>query len=133
MKIADNTYRITISGNGYTSGALAEEHFLRRASEITAENGMSKFVVIDGDLSIRQATSYNPGTTRSTATIDTVAPTVIGSQSVSVQTTHTPATVTQVNRPTFVGTILIFDEMGNSDLAGLRVYDAQIILSNYLQ
>jgi len=131
MRIAENTYRITISGNARTSAAVLDEYFLRRASEIAIENGFSKFAILGKDVDIRTVTTYTPATTTSTATIDTVAPQVLGTQSVNIQTTSSPATTSQIQRPTLVGTVYLLTEEELPATVGQLVFDAHIILSNY--
>jgi hypothetical protein len=48
LKVSDNTYRITVQGNGYTSTNRAEEIALLRASDLTIQDGFERFIVVGG-------------------------------------------------------------------------------------
>lgn len=48
MKLSDDTYRISVKGNGFTSKERAEEIVLLRASELTIQNGYDRFVIVGG-------------------------------------------------------------------------------------
>jgi hypothetical protein len=69
MLIAENTYRVTVSGNGYTSAPTLDEYLLRRASELTIENGFNYFVISDRNTDIRTVTINQPARTTATATV----------------------------------------------------------------
>lgn len=45
VRIANDTYRISVQGNGYTSPERAEQIMLLRASELTLSNGFTHFTV----------------------------------------------------------------------------------------
>ncbi|MAZ50004.1 MAG: hypothetical protein CME65_15690 [Halobacteriovoraceae bacterium] len=44
MKLADDVFEVTFSGNGYTRGSFVREMQVRRSAEIGKENGFDYFV-----------------------------------------------------------------------------------------
>jgi len=132
MLIAENTYRVTLSGNGYTSEATLNEYFLRRSSELAIENGFNYFVILNKDSDTRSVTINQPARTTTTATVDTVAPQVSGTQQVNVETRTRPASTRQADFITVVGTIFLVSDNDADDLAGQSIFDARIISSNFV-
>jgi hypothetical protein len=132
MLIAENTYRVTVSGNGYTSAPTLDEYLLRRASELTIENGFNYFVISDRNTDIRTVTINQPARTTATATVDTVAPQVSGTQQVNVTTTTRAASTTNAEFITLVGTVLMVSDENAADLTDQVVFDARIISSNFV-
>lgn len=51
LQLSQDTYRVTVSGNGYTSTNRAEEIALLRAAELTLEKGFERFAVVGGGVS----------------------------------------------------------------------------------
>lgn len=48
LQLSQDTYRISVAGNGYTSTRRAEEIALLRAAELTLEKGFERFIVGSG-------------------------------------------------------------------------------------
>jgi hypothetical protein len=48
IKLSEDSYRISVSGNGFTSTERAEEIALLRASELTISSGYDRFIVVGG-------------------------------------------------------------------------------------
>lgn len=48
VKLSQDTYRIRVSGNGYTSTGRAENIALLRAAELTLQDGFERFVILSG-------------------------------------------------------------------------------------
>lgn len=48
IKLSEDSYRISVRGNGFTSTERAEEIALLRASELTISSGYDRFVVVGG-------------------------------------------------------------------------------------
>lgn len=48
LQLSQDSYRISVAGNGYTSTKRAEEIALLRASELTLEKGFERFIVGGG-------------------------------------------------------------------------------------
>lgn len=61
-QLAENVYRVTFKGNGYTSSDRAADLSLMRAAEIGLENGFTHFVIVDNnegvDMSITSAGAH---------------------------------------------------------------------------
>lgn len=131
MLIAENTYRVTIRGNGYTSATTLDEYLLRRAGELTIENGFNYFVILNKNADTRTVTVDQPSRTTSTATIDTVAPQVAGTQQVNVTTTTRSASTTSTEFITLVGTVMMISDGEIADLGNQMLFDARIISSNF--
>jgi hypothetical protein len=64
-KLESNRYRVTFSGNSYTSRDTVENYLLYRAAELTVQNGGDWFVVADRGTERRSQTyidqPFNPG------------------------------------------------------------------------
>ena len=60
-KISDNSYRVSFSGNRYSSSHEAIDFNLLRSAVLTVEDGFEYFIVIDGQSSVEKSLSYNPG------------------------------------------------------------------------
>ena len=67
LKLSQDTYRIRVSGNGYTSTGRAENIALLRAAELTLQDGYERFVILNGGVSQELAgttdVTVNPGFT----------------------------------------------------------------------
>ncbi len=46
-KIKDNMYTVYFGGNGYTNAEKCNQYAMRRAAEVTLENGYTHFVILD--------------------------------------------------------------------------------------
>jgi hypothetical protein len=51
IKLSQDTYRISVSGNGFTSRSRAENIALLRAAELTIQDGYERFAVLGGRVS----------------------------------------------------------------------------------
>lgn len=60
-KISENNYRVSFSGNRYSSSHEAIDFNLLRSAELTVRDGFEYFIVIDGQSSVDKSLSYNPG------------------------------------------------------------------------
>jgi len=65
IKLAQNVYRVSFSGNGYTSPVRANDFALLRSAELTLENGFNYFVIVDAD-KYSTTSSYTTQTTADT-------------------------------------------------------------------
>lgn len=61
VKLDDNVYQVTFRGNNYTSTERAIDFTLLRSAEITLEQGMSHFAIIESSAREKQSLTYNPG------------------------------------------------------------------------
>lgn len=115
VQLSENSFRITVEANGYTSKSQAADLALLRAADLTLEKGFKHFVVVDtADQS--HGMSY---TTPTTTTIN-----ITGNKFGATGTAQTYGGQTfYVAFPTPVLTILTFNE--NPSIVGM-VYDAEI-------
>jgi hypothetical protein len=60
-KVSEDTYRVLVTGNGYTTSERASQFLLRRCAELTLESGRRYFAMLDSDSDSR--TEGTPGFT----------------------------------------------------------------------
>ena len=61
LMLDENVYRVTFRGNKYTSMERATDFTLLRCAELTLENGMNYFVLLDSQAREKSSLNYNPG------------------------------------------------------------------------
>lgn len=66
-QLDENVFRVTFSGNGYTSGERASDFALLRSAELALKNGYKYFVIIATDNYTSSSTYTTPTTSNTTA------------------------------------------------------------------
>lgn len=66
-QLADNAFKVTFSGNGYTTRGRAVDFALLRSAEVTLEHGFNYFAIIDGQSYSSQSAYTTPTTTYGSA------------------------------------------------------------------
>lgn len=61
-KLNDSMYSVTFRGNGFTDEDTVNKYLLKRASELTLQNGYRYFAVIDSHENVEQYTHQSPTT-----------------------------------------------------------------------
>jgi hypothetical protein len=113
VQLSENSFKITVEANGYTSKSQAADLALLRAADLTLEKGFKHFVIVD---SADQSYGMNY-TTPTTTTVN-----VTGNKFGAIGTAQTYGGQTfYVAFPTPVLTILAFKE--KPQISGM-VYDA---------
>lgn len=64
MKVNEKTWKVDFRGNAYTSSRTVENFALRRAAELTIEQGYSHFVLSESSLDIKKGINYWSGKAR---------------------------------------------------------------------
>lgn len=85
--VMTDVYRITASGNAYTSSSKVQDFTLLKAAETTLEAGGTHFIVLDEADQTRLATAQTPGTMKTS---------VYGS---TAFTTYTPGMTYNIVKP----------------------------------
>jgi len=57
LQLSADTFRISVSGNGYTSTTRAENIAMLRAADLTMQRGYERFVILSGNVSQQYAGS----------------------------------------------------------------------------
>lgn len=115
VQLSENSFRITVEANGYTSKSQAADLALLRAADLTLEKGFKHFVVVD---SADQSHGMNY-TTPTTTTMN-----ITGNKFGATGTAQTYGGQTfYIAFPTPVLTILTFKE--KPSISGM-VYDAEM-------
>ncbi|MDH2313372.1 CC0125/CC1285 family lipoprotein [Methylobacterium brachiatum] len=60
LRLSENTYRVSVRGNGFTSKERANDIALLRASELTLAAGYDRFAVVGGEGVSSQVTGFDP-------------------------------------------------------------------------
>jgi len=63
VRLAEDVYRVTFHGNGYSSKNRAADLNLLRCAELTLEAGFTHFITVDSDEYVTNQTYYTPTTT----------------------------------------------------------------------
>ncbi len=69
-QLAEDVFRVTFKGNGYTKLDQAEEMALLRSAEVVSEKGYSHFVLLDERVHVEQQTFTTPMQARTTGTLN---------------------------------------------------------------
>ena len=94
-QLAPDVFRVSFSGNGYTSGDRVQDFALLRAAELMLANNFPYFVLIDSADQSQTGTVVVPGSSQTTGTVRSS-----GSHATYSSTTTTnPAQVYNVYRP----------------------------------
>ena len=64
IKVNDKTWKVDFKGNGYTSSRTVENFALRRAAELTIEQGYSHFVLSESSVDTKKGINYWSGKAR---------------------------------------------------------------------
>lgn len=70
MALGDDTFRVSVNGNGFTSQGIVESYLLRRCAELTISNGHAYFAFLNYDM--RSHTSQHTSGGGSSTTRGTV-------------------------------------------------------------
>lgn len=68
MQMAQDTYRIRFSGNGFTGADAVSEMAMLRAAELTLQSGYTHFIILGAGDSVETSYITQPGTTYTTLT-----------------------------------------------------------------
>ncbi|MGU3476437.1 CC0125/CC1285 family lipoprotein [Methylobacterium sp. D48H] len=60
LRLSENTYRVSVKGNGFTSKERAGDIALLRAAELTLESGYDRFSVVGGEGVSSQVSGFDP-------------------------------------------------------------------------
>jgi len=122
-QLAENVFRVSFRGNGYTSAERAADLSLLRSAELALQYGYSYFAIVDSnstkDFSVYQTPSQS--TTTGSATV--YGNTIYGNS----RTTYTPGQTMLIARPNATNTIVCFKEKP-THLA--MSYDAQFLYNS---
>lgn len=124
MKLAENVYKVTFRGNGYTSSERVGNYFLRRCAEITKQTGNKFFVLNDDKAILDQKIHQSPGSSQTSSTIN---PTYTGGYQYNSTTNYTPPTSTVISKHMREGVLVMFPE-GKQPVGAMN---AEIVLSNF--
>jgi len=69
IQLSENTYKVTVEANGFTSASKATNLALMRASELTLQRGYKYFIIVSSDDNTYSTTYTTPSTTNLTANL----------------------------------------------------------------
>lgn len=122
-RLRDDVYRVSFSGNAYTSARRAAEFALLRCAELTRQNGFDYFVIVDE----AQVTEVSTVTTPSTTNTNMSAP-GLGKYATGNWTFATDGGDTYyVQKPHSTNTILMMREPGEF---GEAAYEAASVIDS---
>lgn len=119
LKIADNLYKVSFSGNGYTSGKRVEDFAMLRSAELTIQNGFKYFIFLDGETEYMSQTQVSPVYTDTNATINTYG----NSAQLNARSTTHGGNVNTITKAKRENTVMMFNERPD----GILVYEAKSI------
>ena len=118
-QLAPDVFRISFSGNAYTSSDRVQDFALLRAAELTLANDAQYFAVISSAEQSRKATHVTPGSSHTTGTVSAYGNTGYYSGT----TTHSPPQAHTFYKPGVGMMIRTFQTKPEGDL----VFDAHFI------
>jgi hypothetical protein len=118
-QIDENVFRVTFSGNGYTSREKASDLALLRSADITLLKRCSYFIIVDSNYNSSVSTYTTPSTTNTTGTIN-------GSTYNGTSTTYGGNTYV-IQKPSNTNTIVMFKE--KPSIQGI-IYNADFICNS---
>ncbi|MEQ1706883.1 MAG: hypothetical protein ABL864_00955 [Terricaulis sp.] len=117
--LGGDTYRISARLNAYSDQTMVQDYLLLRAAETALAQGAIGFVILDARDNSRTGTYVAPGSSTTTATVNTFGNTAYG----TANTTYTPAQAYNFVHP---GGILLIGLVRQHD-PNLRYFNAQEI------
>lgn len=124
-QLAPDIFRVSFSGNGFSSNQRAEDLVLLRAAELTLNHGYSYFIVGgESDISVNQ-TAYMPGHSYTSGSLSMVGNSAI----YSAQTTYFPGMNIDIYKP---GQELLIQCLRRRPDSGM-VFDASFLYSSLTQ
>jgi hypothetical protein len=129
-KLNDNTYMVSFRGNGYTGSATLFNLILRRAADLTVQNGYSYFAILSGGQDVSNSVYSTPGYISTNASGQYSSFGYYGGQyNGSANSIITPPSYHVVRRLTDTVIVKMFKKQ---DPQG-TLYKAQSILQQYAQ
>jgi hypothetical protein len=124
-QLAPDIFRVSFSGNGFSSNQRAQDLVLLRAAELTLNHGYSYFIVGgESDTSVNQ-TAYMPGHSYTSGSLSMVGRSAI----YSTQTTYFPGMNIDIYKP---GQELLIQCLSRRPDSGM-VFDASFLYSSLTQ
>lgn len=122
IQLDENVFKVSFSGNGYTSRERATDFTLLRCAEITLEKGFEYFAVIDSDSYVSTSSHTTPTTSNTSVSAYKSGDYIYGN---ATTTTYGGKTY-EVSKPRSINTIVLFKEKPNSIFS----YNAKIVCEN---
>ncbi len=126
-QLAPDVFRVSFSGNAYTSVDRVQDFVLLRAAELTLANNFKFFAVINSSDQSRTETSVTSGSAHTTGEV--FAPGGVGTYSGT--TTYSPPQVTTRYKPGVGMTIRAFQNKPDDIFAFDAAFIARAIRSKY--
>lgn len=105
-RLDENVFRVSFSGNGYTSRDRAEDMAILRASELTLQHGYKYFVIGDARSSTKDSLVSMPMSSNTTFSGSTYGNTTTG----TARTTYSGGQLIAISSPQVSFTITCFTE-----------------------
>lgn len=121
-QLAPDVFRVSFSGNAYTSSDRVQDFALLRAAELTLANNFKYFAVMDSSNQSRTGTFASPGSAQTTGTVSAYGNTA----TYSGTTTYMPPQVTTYYKPG-VGLML---RAFPTKPEGIFAFDAEFIVQS---
>jgi O-acetylhomoserine/O-acetylserine sulfhydrylase-like pyridoxal-dependent enzyme len=118
VQLAENVFRVSFEGNGYTRMDRATNLCLLRCAELTLTNGFKYFSVVTGDNSVSNSTFTTPGSSITTGTYNQSGST----GTVNAVTTNYGGQTHNISKPSSSNTIVCYKVKPSG-----FVYEAQFI------
>jgi hypothetical protein len=119
-QLAENVFRVSFRGNGYSRGERAEDFALLRSAELTLESGYTHFGLVASGSSSETSTYTTPTTSYTTGSAYSSGRNVYGSATTN---TYGGQTVF-ISKPSATNTVVMF--RSKPDLQGM-VFDAKFV------
>jgi hypothetical protein len=121
-QLAPDVFRVSFSGNGFTSPDRVQDFALLRAAELTLQHGARYFAVMDSENQSRTSTYVSPGSSYTSGTATAYGNTA----TYSGTTTSTPAQVHTYYKPGVGMVIRTFSQQPSH----IHAFDAEFLLQS---
>lgn len=119
-QLAENVFRISFRGNGYTRGERSDDFALLRSAELALEHGYTHFALAASGSSTNTSTYTTPTTSYTTGSAYSAGGSAYGSATTN---TYGGQTVF-ISKPSSTNTVVMFK--GKPDIQGM-VFDAKFV------
>jgi len=104
--LSPDTFRISVSGNAFTSGGRVYDFALLRAAELSIQNQCPYFVVLDQENRVKTSRYISPSSVHTNASANVYGNSAFG----QATTTYSGGTISNIEKPVSSITVQCFKE-----------------------
>ncbi len=125
--LSPDTFRISVSGNAFTSGGRVYDFALLRAAELSIQNQCPYFVVLDQENRVKTSRYISPSSAHTNASVSAYGNYAYG----QATTTYSGGTISNIEKPVSSITVQCFKENPQNVKAFDAVWLEQSLKAKY--